>query len=75
MRELSYCENPFIYRRRKTREVKVGNVGVGGRVGLGATLLAGPVPGLAFDVGAGIAEVGGRASPSLSLLIGVQFGG
>ena len=30
MRELSYCENPFIYRRRKTREVKVGNVGVGG---------------------------------------------
>jgi (E)-4-hydroxy-3-methylbut-2-enyl-diphosphate synthase len=30
MRELSYCENPFIYRRRKTREVKVGNVGIGG---------------------------------------------
>ena len=30
MRELSYCENPFIYRRRKTREVKVGNIGVGG---------------------------------------------
>jgi len=30
MRELSYCENPFGYRRRKTREVKVGNVGVGG---------------------------------------------
>jgi (E)-4-hydroxy-3-methylbut-2-enyl-diphosphate synthase len=30
MRELTYCENPFIYRRRKTREVKVGNVGVGG---------------------------------------------
>src|SRR5438874_7028989 len=30
MRELSYCENPFAYRRRKTREVKVGNVGVGG---------------------------------------------
>ncbi|HET6888002.1 MAG TPA: (E)-4-hydroxy-3-methylbut-2-enyl-diphosphate synthase [Candidatus Udaeobacter sp.] len=30
MRELSYCENPFVYRRRKTREVKVGNVGVGG---------------------------------------------
>src|SRR5437763_11892124 len=30
MRELSYCENPFVYRRRKTREVKVGNVDVGG---------------------------------------------
>jgi (E)-4-hydroxy-3-methylbut-2-enyl-diphosphate synthase len=30
MRELSYCGNPFVYRRRKTREVKVGNVGVGG---------------------------------------------
>jgi (E)-4-hydroxy-3-methylbut-2-enyl-diphosphate synthase len=30
MRELSYCENPFVYRRRKTREVKIGNVGVGG---------------------------------------------
>jgi 1-hydroxy-2-methyl-2-(E)-butenyl 4-diphosphate synthase len=30
MRELSYCENPFVYRRRKTREVKVGSVGVGG---------------------------------------------
>ena len=30
MRELSYCENPFVYRRRKTREVKVGDVGVGG---------------------------------------------
>jgi (E)-4-hydroxy-3-methylbut-2-enyl-diphosphate synthase len=30
MRELSYCENPFVYCRRKTREVKVGNVGVGG---------------------------------------------
>jgi (E)-4-hydroxy-3-methylbut-2-enyl-diphosphate synthase len=30
MRELSYCENPFVYRRRKTREVKVGTVGVGG---------------------------------------------
>jgi (E)-4-hydroxy-3-methylbut-2-enyl-diphosphate synthase len=30
MRELSYCENPFVYRRRKTREVNVGNVGVGG---------------------------------------------
>jgi (E)-4-hydroxy-3-methylbut-2-enyl-diphosphate synthase len=30
MPELSYCENPFVYRRRKTREVKVGNVGIGG---------------------------------------------
>src|SRR3989440_7154834 len=30
MRELSYCENPLVYRRRKTREVKVRNVGVGG---------------------------------------------
>jgi len=30
MRELSYCENPFVYRRRHTREVRVGNVGVGG---------------------------------------------
>jgi (E)-4-hydroxy-3-methylbut-2-enyl-diphosphate synthase len=30
MRELSYCENPFVYRRRETREVKVGNVGIGG---------------------------------------------
>ncbi len=30
MRELSYCENPFVYRRRKTREVKVGSVGIGG---------------------------------------------
>jgi (E)-4-hydroxy-3-methylbut-2-enyl-diphosphate synthase len=30
MRELSYCENSFVYRRRKTREVKVGNVGIGG---------------------------------------------
>jgi (E)-4-hydroxy-3-methylbut-2-enyl-diphosphate synthase len=30
MRELSFCENPFVYRRRKTSEVKVGNVGVGG---------------------------------------------
>jgi (E)-4-hydroxy-3-methylbut-2-enyl-diphosphate synthase len=27
---LSYCENPFVYQRRKTREVKVGNVGIGG---------------------------------------------
>src|SRR6266403_918079 len=30
MRELSYCENPLVYRRRKTRAVKVGNIGVGG---------------------------------------------
>src|SRR5947207_9936641 len=30
MREWSYCENPFGYHRLKTREVKVGNVGVGG---------------------------------------------
>jgi len=30
MRNLSYCENPLVYRRRKTREVKVGNVDVGG---------------------------------------------
>src|SRR5919201_608380 len=30
MRELSYCENPFVYQRRKTREVRVGNVGIGG---------------------------------------------
>ena len=27
---LSYCENPFVYQRRETREVKVGNVGIGG---------------------------------------------
>jgi (E)-4-hydroxy-3-methylbut-2-enyl-diphosphate synthase len=27
---LSYCENPFVYHRRKTREVKVGSVGIGG---------------------------------------------
>jgi (E)-4-hydroxy-3-methylbut-2-enyl-diphosphate synthase len=27
---LSYCANPFFYTRRPTREVKVGNVGVGG---------------------------------------------
>src|SRR6266567_3187192 len=30
MRELSYCESPFVYHRRKTREVKVGSVGIGG---------------------------------------------
>src|SRR5919198_6089798 len=29
MRELLYCENPFVYHRRATRAVKVGNVGVG----------------------------------------------
>jgi (E)-4-hydroxy-3-methylbut-2-enyl-diphosphate synthase len=27
---MKYCENPFVYQRRKTREVKVGNVGIGG---------------------------------------------
>jgi (E)-4-hydroxy-3-methylbut-2-enyl-diphosphate synthase len=27
---VKYCENPFVYHRRKTREVKVGNVGIGG---------------------------------------------
>jgi hypothetical protein len=52
-----------------------GQVGLGGRIGLGATLLEGPCPGLAFDVGAGVAEVSGRAALSLRLLIGVQFGG
>ena len=30
MRELLYCKSPFAYRRRLTREVKVGNVGIGG---------------------------------------------
>src|SRR5256884_7114509 len=30
MRELSYCENPLVYRRRKTRKVRGGNVGIGG---------------------------------------------
>src|SRR5213592_3495316 len=30
MKAVNYCENPLVYRRRKTREVKVGNVGVGG---------------------------------------------
>src|SRR5258707_12138045 len=29
MRELLYCKSPFVYQRRLTREVKVGNVGVG----------------------------------------------
>src|SRR5438046_266080 len=28
---MNYCENPFFYHRRKTREVKVGNVGIGGK--------------------------------------------
>jgi len=27
---MTYCETPFVYKRRITREVKVGNVGVGG---------------------------------------------
>jgi (E)-4-hydroxy-3-methylbut-2-enyl-diphosphate synthase len=27
---VNYCRNPFVYHRRKTREVKVGNVGIGG---------------------------------------------
>src|SRR6184192_3293247 len=27
---MRYCKNPFSYHRRKTREVKVGNVGIGG---------------------------------------------
>jgi (E)-4-hydroxy-3-methylbut-2-enyl-diphosphate synthase len=30
MRNLSYCSDPFLYRRRQTREVMVGNVGIGG---------------------------------------------
>jgi (E)-4-hydroxy-3-methylbut-2-enyl-diphosphate synthase len=30
MRELLYCSSPFAYRRRLTREVKVGNLGIGG---------------------------------------------
>src|SRR5205809_361340 len=30
MRELLYCKSPFVYQRRLTREVKVGNVGIGG---------------------------------------------
>jgi (E)-4-hydroxy-3-methylbut-2-enyl-diphosphate synthase len=30
MRELLYCASPFAYQRRLTREVKVGNVGIGG---------------------------------------------
>ena len=27
---MNYCSNPFFWQRRITREVKVGNVGVGG---------------------------------------------
>jgi len=27
---LSFCSNPLYYQRRATREVKVGNVGIGG---------------------------------------------
>ena len=27
---MNYCENPFVYHHRATREVKVGNVGIGG---------------------------------------------
>jgi (E)-4-hydroxy-3-methylbut-2-enyl-diphosphate synthase len=27
---VNYCEDPFVYHRRKTREVKVGGVGIGG---------------------------------------------
>jgi (E)-4-hydroxy-3-methylbut-2-enyl-diphosphate synthase len=30
MRKLSYCENPFVYHRRATREVRVGKIGIGG---------------------------------------------
>jgi (E)-4-hydroxy-3-methylbut-2-enyl-diphosphate synthase len=30
MRNLSYCSDPFLYQRRQTREVLVGNVGIGG---------------------------------------------
>src|SRR6266576_2519515 len=30
MRNLSYCSDLFLYQRRLTREVKVGNVGIGG---------------------------------------------
>src|SRR3989442_15790585 len=30
MSALSYCPNPFVYSRRPTREVRVGNVAVGG---------------------------------------------
>ena len=27
---MKYCNSPFVYQRRRTREVKVGNIGVGG---------------------------------------------
>ena len=27
---MNYCQNPFRYQRRATREVRVGNVGIGG---------------------------------------------
>ena len=30
MRTTNYCQSPFVSRRRQTREVKVGSVGVGG---------------------------------------------
>jgi (E)-4-hydroxy-3-methylbut-2-enyl-diphosphate synthase len=30
MRNFSYCSDPFLYQRRQTREVMVGNVGIGG---------------------------------------------
>src|SRR5689334_9190129 len=30
MRTTNYCQSPFFYRRRPTREVQVGNIGVGG---------------------------------------------
>jgi (E)-4-hydroxy-3-methylbut-2-enyl-diphosphate synthase len=30
MRNLTYCSDPFLYQRRQTREVMVGNVGIGG---------------------------------------------
>jgi (E)-4-hydroxy-3-methylbut-2-enyl-diphosphate synthase len=30
MSDMNYCTNPFAYRRRHTREVKVGGVGIGG---------------------------------------------
>src|SRR5438105_11025239 len=31
MNAVSYCPNPFFYSRRSTREVRVGNVAVGGK--------------------------------------------
>jgi (E)-4-hydroxy-3-methylbut-2-enyl-diphosphate synthase len=30
MRNLSYCSDPFFFQRRETREVMVGNIGIGG---------------------------------------------